>query len=377
MKILIIALSDLGRDPRVHRQISHLRRKHEVTCIGLQPAGFDNVRFRQVRTITDPVRKIRAATALALRRYHSLSQQIPIALHRMEAEISEEEYDVIIANDIETISFAFKIKGNAKVILDAHEYAPSEFEDSLKWTVLNKRYTEYLCSEFLPRCDAVITVCEGIADLYQRKFQVKPAVITNASPYLDLKPNPVAESRIRIVHHGGAHPSRKIEEMIRMMDLVDQRFTLDLMLVPIAGYQSYYNELHDMAKDRKNVTVRAPVPMTEIVREINQYDIGIYLLEQNNINNKYSLPNKFFEFVQARLAVAIGPSPEMVRLVREFGFGVIGQDFSAESLADRLNQLTPQEVWELKMASNAAASILSSEANMTILDSILEEIIQQ
>jgi hypothetical protein len=377
MKILIISLSDLARDPRVHRQIAHLRKHHEVTCIGLQPPGFDDVRFHQVGPSTDPASKVKAGVSLALHRYDALSRQMPIALHRMVAEIGNEEYDAIIANDLETISFAFRVKGAAKVILDAHEYAPSEFEDDLWWTLLNKRYTEYLCSTFLPRCDVVITVCQGIADLYQRNFHVKPSVITNASVYLDLKPTPVTESRIRIIHHGGAHPSRKIEEMIRMMDLVDPRFTLDLMLVPIERYRSYYDTLRRMADDRENVMVLDPVPMTEIVTEINRYDIGMYLLEPNNINNKYSLPNKFFEYVQARLAIAVGPSPEMARIVREYGLGVVGPDFSAETLADCINRLTPQEIWGQKLGSDAAAPTLSSEANMAILDSILKGIAPQ
>ena len=377
MKILIISLSDLGRDPRVHRQIAHLRKHHEVTCIGLQPPGFDDVGFHQVGPSTDPVSKVRAGVSLALHRYDALSRQMPIALHRMAAEIGEEAYDAIIANDLETISFAFRIKGAAKVILDAHEHAPSEFEDDPRWTLLYKPYAEYLCSTFLPRCDAVITVCQGIADLYQRDFHVTPSVITNASAYQDLRPTPVNESRIRIIHHGGAHPSRKIEEMIRMMDLVDPRFTLDLMLVPIERYQSYYDRLRGMADERENVTVLDPVPMTEIVTAINRYDIGMYLLEPNNINNTYSLPNKFFEYVQARLAIAVGPSPEMARLVRDYGLGVVGPDFSAETLADCINRLTPQEIRAHKMGSDAAARTLSSESNMAILDSILKEIAPQ
>ena len=45
--------------------------------------------------------------------------------------------------------------------------------------------------------------------------------------------------------------------------------------------------------------------MELIAQEINQYDIGVYLLRDGNLNNKYAMPNKLYEFVQARLADAV------------------------------------------------------------------------
>jgi hypothetical protein len=35
----------------------------------------------------------------------------------------------------------------------------------------------------------------------------------------------------------------------------------------------------------------------------------------------------FVEFIQARLAVAVDPSPEMARLVQRYGCGVVAPDF--------------------------------------------------
>jgi hypothetical protein len=58
-------------------------------------------------------------------------------------------------------------------------------------------------------------------------------------------------------------------------------------------------------------------------------------------NLKYILPNKFFEFIQARLAVAIGPSVEMKRLVKEWDCGIVAANFEAKSMAAEINRLTP------------------------------------
>ena len=81
----------------------------------------------------------------------------------------------------------------------------------------------------------------------------------------------------------------------------------------------YRDELVARADAIEGVRVLPALPMRELVKEANAYDIGLYLLGEANANHRAALPNKFFEFIQARLALAIGPSPEMARIVNEYG----------------------------------------------------------
>jgi hypothetical protein len=73
------------------------------------------------------------------------------------------------------------------------------------------------------------------------------------------------------------------------------------------------------------------------------------------------LPNKFFEFVQARLAVAIGPSPEMERFVRQYGFGVVADSFEPRALAARIAALTPADIEAMKQRADVASRELHAE----------------
>ena len=52
------------------------------------------------------------------------------------------DFDLILANDIETLPLAFRLKGNSgtKVIFDAHEYATRQFENDRKWRILFKGF---------------------------------------------------------------------------------------------------------------------------------------------------------------------------------------------------------------------------------------------
>ena len=103
--------------------------------------------------------------------------------------------------------------------------------------------------------------------------------------------------------------------------------------------------------------------MQRLPHTLNAYDIGFYILKPISFNTLHALPNKFFEFVQARLMVAIGPSPEMAAYVERYGLGVVAKDFTPESMAAALSDLTQERIMEYKMNAHKCAWELSSEPN--------------
>ncbi len=142
--------------------------------------------------------------------------------------------------------------------------------------------------------------------------------------------------------------------------LLDERFAFEFMLVE--SNKAYCDSLKAKYSGAK-ITFREPVPMTEIAKVLNEdYDMGVFLLEPEAVNYKYALPNKLFEFIQARLAVAISPSVEMAALVSATGVGVIAEDFTSISLARAINALDNDQIMAMKEASSVAAQRYSSEA---------------
>ena len=55
-----------------------------------------------------------------------------------------------------------------------------------------------------------------------------------------------------------------------------------------------------MVEASERVRIVPPVLSHEVVSFIHQYDMGIFILEPINFNYTHALPNKLFEFVQAR-----------------------------------------------------------------------------
>ena len=79
------------------------------------------------------------------------------------------------------------------------------------------------------------------------------------------------------------------------------------------------------------------------------------------------MPNKFFEFVQARLAIAIGPSPEMAAAVDRHDIGVVAADFEPRSLAERLSAMTLADLARYKGNVNGVARKFSAETTQRTL----------
>src|SRR5690606_4933944 len=114
----------------------------------------------------------------------------------------------------------------------------------------------------------------------------------------------------------------------------------------------------------------------EVVNFIHEYDIGVFLLPPVNFNYANTLPNKLFEYIQARLAVAVGPTPEMAAIVRKYGNGIVAEDFEPTSLARELNKLTGSSIAELKQRSSAAARDLSAENNQSTFLKVVGRVIK-
>lgn len=161
--------------------------------------------------------------------------------------------------------------------------------------------------------------------------------------------------------------------MIEMMRDLDHRYSLDLMLVD--RDPSYLSRLRDLAAADSRIRFRPPVPMEDIPETINKYDIGVFLLPPVNFNYRAALPNKFFEFIQARLAVAIGPSPEMERLATKYGFGIVARNFEPRELAACISALSAEDIEHLKHQADQASHELHAGWSAEILLSEVQRLL--
>lgn len=374
-RVLVLSFSELARDPRVSRQVAALTGEHEVVAAGFGPAPPG---VSSQTDLSPPAGRLAARTSqvaglgrIAARRYRAAywgNRLVRMARERLAGTAA----DLVIANDVHTLPLALEVADGAPVLFDAHEYYPGHVEHVRWWRLLMAPYFTWLCRTYMPLAAATITVSPGVARLYRELVSIDADVITNAPPRVDLAPSPVS-TPVRLVHHGAADPRRRLETMIGAFRALEgDGFTLDLMLV---GSDAERERLRRAAGGDPRIAFPAPVPMPEIARAINGYDVGVYLLEPRTPNQRFALPNKLFEFVQARLAVAIGPSPDMAEVVRSGGFGVVAEDFTGAAFTRLLAGMDPESVGAMKTAADAAAAELNAERNAERLRALVDRLL--
>ncbi|MBE0008659.1 MULTISPECIES: glycosyltransferase family 1 protein [unclassified Arthrobacter] len=366
-RILVLSFSPIHRDPRVLRQIQFFSEFADVMSCGYGAAPEGVVDHVEIPVEYKPWRPDFKKVAVLLgARFHERLYFDSDRVKHVLKNIPAGSVDVIVANDALAVPAAVALRPRKGIHADLHEYAPRQGEDKLQWKLLVGPLMDWACRKYVTKADSVSTVAKGIAEEYAAVYRIpEPAVVPNASYYDDrYSPSPV-HSPLRLIHAGAAGRGRKIEIMMdavaRANELKPGSVTFDVVLVP--GEQDYIDELAVKAAAVPGGVIRMlpPVKFEEIVGLLHGYDIGFYLCPPANFNMLHALPNKLFEFVQARLAVLIGPSPEMKRVVEEHGFGVVSKDFDAESAAQVLIGLTPEQVAEMKEASHKAARTLSAE----------------
>jgi hypothetical protein len=375
-RILCISLSPLTRDARVLRQVDALARHGEVTTLGYGPQPPAATAHLQVDDDLNSLPRTPLGVArLAARRLHSAEMAAP-GLRRGLELIGDQRFDLVVANDARALPLAHRAARGAPVWADMHEWAAQEFSHVTSWRLLIGPLMEHVCREYLPRSAAVTTVCEPLARRYTEHYGTPCEVVRNAGPWRDLQPSPPEPGRIRLVHSGAAIRGRNLEMLVEAT-LEVPGCTLDLFLVPAADGGRYLAELTRLAGDSGRVTIHPPVAPAELPATLNRFDVGAFCMPPININAEFALPNKFFDFVQARLAHAVGPAPEMARLVREYDLGVVSDDFSKDSFVAALRRLDPAAVAAGKQASHRHARDLSSERDLEVVDGVVSRLLAE
>jgi len=363
-KILIVYNGKILNAPRPRRMIECLEDEYNITvlCREDKKNPYDQ-EFQSIDFIEHNFgvfTKLEKMSKIFLNQFSLFEKSIEDKNQdNIIGKLKKLKFDYIICHNLQLLPLVLKIKNNAKVIFDAREYFPKHFEDRFLWKIAYQRLNKYLTLKYMPKCDFIITVSDGIKEQYKKDLKLDTIEVIESFPnYWNLKPSDTNE-KIKIIHHGNATKSRKIEDMIYMMDNVDDRYTFDLMLVP--SDKKYYNFLKKLVEERKNINLIEPVSYKQIIPFINKYDIGIYNLKPNSFNMEYALPNKFFEFIQARLAVIIGPSIEMMKFIDEYNFGSYPVDFDNKKMAKLLNSLTRDDINKMKLNADETANILRKE----------------
>ncbi len=370
-RIAVLCFTDYTKEPRVLRTLGALESEFDIdiyssidsisnTIFNIGGLNFDYekkfstyVFIRRLQNVIDKLRGIVFQNDQYFnRQYWSLGRK------EILNKISDAKYDVVIGHGIYTLPIIALTAGKTKKIFNAHEYYLKEFEENEAWLKYTAPYYRYICSTYLEKMDLMHCVSESIGKFYQKDYKINSITITNATDYMDLPIHPVHDS-IKIIHHGAAIRSRQLEHMAELMKELGYGYELTFMLTAVD--QAYLGELKDKYSSFSNIKFSPPVAVNEIAKYCNQFDIGLFILPPVNFNWLHALPNKLFEFVQARLCVAVSPNPDMKRVVKENNIGIVAEDYTYQAMASAIRSLNHEAILKYKTNSD----VMSSAVNAT------------
>ena len=72
-------------------------------------------------------------------------------------------------------------------------------------------------------------------------------------------------------------------------------------------------------------------------------DVGLSIEEDLGINYRYALPNKLFDYIQARLPVLVSDLPEMKKIVEKYSIGEVLKSREPKLLAEQIKRMLENE----------------------------------
>lgn len=360
-RLLILSFSPIVNDARVLKQVEEFQEDYEVTTCGYgeAPAGVS----RHVRIPDDIAHNVLHDRLIRAKLYRAQYWAL-WSVRWVRKNLRRGDFDVVLANDIEAVPLALHLRPRFGVHADLHEYSPLLHEDWQGWREKITPYHEYVCRKYVARATSWSTVSNGLAAEYERNFGFRPEIVTNAAPYVDAEPTPV-DTTVRLVHSGAALQDRHLEVLVEGVAASTANVTLDLYLT--ANQPAYVEQLRAVAAETDGrVRVLDPVPYARLAETLRAYDVGVHLLAPTNFNNRWALPNKVFDYVQARLGLIVGPTPEIAEMVVAHDLGAVCDGFAAEDLARVLDRITPDEVSAWKKSSHAGARTLSAAPQIAV-----------
>ena len=312
MDILLIALADVSRDARTlnaARTLASAGYRVGILAAGSLAAEAGITHFRW----DDPGGR-------AWRRWQSLTRA---------AATLDVRPRVIGAMDFFAMQAALLVqrRSHARIVYDAREFYFAL--GPLQGRGWRQRVLGWLESRYVRRAD-VITVSGPLdADVLAERYRLKqhPAVILNAPPYAEAVASTLLRRRASVpddalvlLYQGVVHHGRGLMPLLEAMPLMAN------VHLCIIGDGPALQPLQHVAAARgvsDRVHWLGAIPYDDLHVWTCGADIGVTLIEDVSMSYAYALPNKFFEYMRARIPQIVSDLPALHDVVQRYPVGLL------------------------------------------------------
>ena len=324
-------INDLSTDQRVH--------KH---CMLLQDLGYDVLLIGRTTSSSKP---------LGCLSYETYRMKLPFERGPMFYvsyafslffHLLFRKSDLFFSNDLDTLlpNFVVSRIKRKPLIYDSHEF----FTEVPELVGRPKTQTVWKLMEMniLPKVKNSLTVSNSIAQLYREEYGIKMKVLRNVPlqrSFSEKKREELGlptDVKIVILQGSGINIDRGAEEAIEAMSLLDGA----MLLIVGSGdvIESLKQRVKELAIESK-VIFKDRMPYDEMMAHTRVADLGLTLDKDTNVNYRYSLPNKLFDYIHAGIPTLASDLKEVRGIIEEYEVGEVVDVVEPSALASKIDQM--------------------------------------
>ncbi len=345
--VIVSVINDLVTDQRVKKVCSTLTEMgFEITLVGRRLPGSLPMDRRPYK-----VQRMKLLFTKGPLFYAEYQWRLFLFLLLNRAQL-------LVSNDLDTLLPNFlvsKLKG-IPLVYDSHEYfteVPELVANPLKQSVWRK-----LEEWIFPRLQDVFTVNDSIAGLFEEKYGKRPVVVRNVPPLF----KPVRsitrkelglpeDKKILILQGSGINMDRGAEEMVEAM-----QYLHGVVLLIVGGgdvLDLLKKKVRELHIEEKVIFVEKQ-PYERLMQFTALADLGLSLDKDTNINYRYSLPNKLFDYLQAGIPVLVSNLVEIGKIVKRYKVGDFIPSHQPQLIAQKVSETIENEELMSEWKKNTA-----------------------
>lgn len=366
-RAIVCVTNDLSTDNRVHR-----------TCVVLRELGWEVLLVGRELPGSLPLQRPYGTLRMKLwfRKgalfYAEYNLRLFFVLLRQRA-------DLVVANDLDTLLAAHLATRSTKreLVYDSHEFfteVPELQGRAVRrvWLVIERW--------IFPKLKHVITVNDSIAREYRQRYGNAITVVRNIPMHRELGPLPsrgelgLPTDRFLLILQGsGINVQRGAEEAVLAMR------ELPGCLLLLVGGGDAWPVLERMVNDhglQDRVRLLPRMPYERMMQYTRNADLGLSLDKDTNLNYRYSLPNKLFDYFRAHIPALVTDLPEVAGIVRRFNAGMVVPEPDPARIAAEVKALQndPERRKALRQNAIFAAASLDGEREKAVLSALFQSI---
>lgn len=366
--VIVSVTNDLATDQRLKRHCSTLfEAGYNVVLTGRLlseslPVGYRPYRTRRVRHIFNRGPLFYAEYNIRLFFYLLISK-----------------CDILHANDLDTLpaNFLASLIRRKPLVYDSHELF-TEVPELTGRPVIRKTW-EMIEKFIFRRLRYIITVNSSIARVYENKYGKNIIVIRNL-PFKYQFKNELSPlnfglpegQKLIILQGAGINRDRGAEEAVEAMQYIDNA------VLVIAGKGDAIHRLKEKVTNSglaSRVFFIPAMPYEKLMQLTRLCDCGLSVDKDCNLNYRYSLPNKLFDYIMAGIPVVVSDLPELRKIVEKYRVGLIVEEFTPKGIAEKINLiLSERDKQDRRDCLKKAAEELNWDNEKKILISLYDSI---